>query len=217
MNDWDQIEASLRTDSDLKPGTINQVWRSTKLARAWLDANEIESARLPPGTSPVSSRRSHQVSGPKNPSQRKTFLNDVVTAAQAIPLRWARRDLGRPTRPCGDKSPLAKAIDTGLGERSVRGRSKALQDLPRGIPPVVRDRGVPPKDCWSGDLAVYKRDRLALDTGHPASTAGWPGGYSMSWRRDSRRYQALGLADRPTRLRSSGYAPGRPTVTICRR
>ena len=174
MNDWDGIEASLRSDNTRRPGVIDQIWRSTALARTWLDAHEIDVRTVTAGDIARFIAEVEPTSGPRNPSQRKTFVNSVVVAALAIspPQERAGTLAGR-LGDVGDKSQLGQAVARVLAGARSEGDRRRFATCLGAFLRWCDNRGIPPSECWPGDLTAYKRDRLTLGTGHTASTAAW--------------------------------------------
>ena len=91
-----------------------------------------------------------------------------MTAALAV----ARPD-GRPgtlaarLADVGAKSPLGKALAQVLAGARSEGDRRRFKTCLGAFLQWCDSRGVPPADCWPGDLAVYKRDRLAAGKRSP--------------------------------------------------
>lgn len=162
MNDWDRIRASLEADDSRTLGTIIQIWRSTELARAWLDALEIDVRTVTAGDVARFISEVPPSSGPKNPYQRKTFFKALVTVALTIsPPDGRAGTLTARLGDVGDKSPLGKAIAQVLASAQSEGDRRRFKTCLGAFLEWCDRRGLSPKECWPGDLAVYKRDRLA--------------------------------------------------------
>ena len=163
MNDWGRIEASLRSRQHPKPADDRPDLALDGAGATWLDANEIDICTVTSGDITRFIAEVEPTSGPKNPSQRKAFINAVAAAALAVaPSHGLVSQLAGRLGDVGDKSPLGHAVARVLaGARSEGDRRRFATCLGTFLR-WCDSRGIPPSECWPGDLAAFKRDRLAM-------------------------------------------------------
>ncbi len=177
-NDWDRIRQALDADTSITEGRRREIWRWTALARDWLDAAGIDILTLTSGDLVRYVNEVEPVSGPKNPYQRRSALNQLRAAALTVAPRVAKRTdtLAARLDAVPARSPLGKAIARVLARAKTPNERARLATLLGAFLEWCEKRELTPAECWPGDLDVYRRQRLADGYRSPGDyrrIAGW--------------------------------------------
>lgn len=163
MNDWDRIKASLDADTSVTRSRRSEIWRWTTLVRPWLDSNGIDILTVTPGDMERFVTEIPPTSGPTNRYQRKTAFRKLTQAAMAVAPAQAQRRNTAAARvdEVPGRTPLGRAIARVLARAKSEGDRRRWATCLGAFLRWCDSRGMAVADCWPGDLAVYRRDRLA--------------------------------------------------------
>lgn len=161
-NDWQRIEAALHADGSIPEARRREIWRWTTLARPWLDAQGLDIRALTHGDALRFVDQVPPTSGPKNRHQRIWALTRLAEVARSIaPPRSRRPDsLSARVDAIPERSPLGKAVARVLASAKSEGDRRRFAVCLGSFLVWCDARGIPAADCWDGDLATFRRDRL---------------------------------------------------------
>lgn len=161
MNDWEQIQRALFSNPEMKAARAAEVWRWTAAARDWADAEGLDISRASRGDMCRYLDTVEPTCGPRNPNQRKWAFGKLVEASQAVRPRRARRSsLAARLEDVPPRSPLGKALDRVLARAGNDANRRMWPTCLGAFLAWCDGRGLDATECWPGDLARYRRDRL---------------------------------------------------------
>lgn len=160
-NDWDQIRGAVFSNLDIRPTRAAEVWRWTALVRHWADENRIDIRTAGDGDVRRFLDEVEATSGARNPDQRKWAFGKLVDAAQSLkPTRAHPASLAATLDRIPARSPLGKALSRVLSRATCEANRRMWPTCLGAFLAWCDERGLDPVECWLGDLAAFKRDRI---------------------------------------------------------
>lgn len=161
MNDWEEVRVALFSDPDTKPARAAEAWRWTELARDWADREGIDIRGASDGDILRFIETVEPTVGSRDPYQRKWAFTKLRSAARAVaPPRTRPGSLAARLDKVPPRSPLGKALAQVLSRATCEANRRMWPTCLGAFLAWCYERGLDPVECWPGDLAAFKRDRV---------------------------------------------------------
>ena len=162
MNDWGRIREALFADSARSRGTLEQAWRWTADARAWLDRHGIDVRAATKGDIERYLAQAPE-GGVTDRNKRVWAFKRLIAAAKTVGPRRARSPGSAAARldSVPERSPLGKAIAAVLADPRSEGDRRRWPTCIGTFLLWCDARGLAPSDVWPGDIDAFRGDYLA--------------------------------------------------------
>jgi hypothetical protein len=172
MNDWDLIRDALFADSARSRGTLEQAWRWTADARAWLDRQGIDVRAATKGDIERYLAESPGCAVADR-NKRVWAFRRLIGAASTFSARRVRSPGSAAARvdSVPERSPLGKAIAAVLAEARGDGDRRRWPTCLGTFLLWCDAKGLAPGDAWPGDIDAFRRDYLASGRSSPGEYA----------------------------------------------